>query len=269
MHLPQAFKRLAGLPLARMKPRFIIIGAQKAGTSALFRMLSKHPQLLPPTHKEIHFFNEAEAYAKGLPHYLSHFPVQPVRQRRYTFEATPAYLFHAESTAPRIKQLLPKVTCIAILRDPVKRAYSAWNMFRDFRNDPQRVHLHDPRSFQQAVEDELAGRTEHIHHRYLARGHSAVQLAHFQAHFPPEQLLIRAYPELKRDAHAFVQDLCRHLGLPPMPNEGDWTKVRANTRPYPEKLDPGLAAELYLYFAPGTAKLKEVLGYEPDLQECG
>lgn len=267
MNIPQAFKRLTGRPLARMKPRFIIIGAQKAGTSALFRMLIKHPQLLPPTHKEIHFFNKEEAYAKGLPHYLSHFPVQPVWQRRYTFEATPAYLFHAESTAPRIKQLLPKVTCIAILRDPVKRAYSAWNMFRDFRNDPQRVHLYDPRSFQQAVEDELAGRTEHRYHYYLARGHYSEQITHFQAHFPPQQLLIRAYPELKRDAHAFVQDLCLQLGLPPMSPDSGWSKVRANKRPYPEKLDPGLAAELYRHFAPETGKLREVLGYELDLQE--
>lgn len=267
MNLPQAFRRLTGSPPARMKPRFIIIGAQKAGTSALFNMFIQHPQLARPSRKEVHFFNKDEAYAKGMAHYLSHFPVQPVRTRQYTFEATPAYLFFAERTAPRIKQHLPEVTCIAILRDPVKRAYSAWNMFRDFKGDPQRGHLHDPRSFRKAVEDELAGRTEHVYHHYLARGHYAGQITRFQAHFPPHKLLVRAYPDLKRDAGAFVQDLCGRLGLPPMPKDREMAKVRANARTYTEKLDPGLAKELYQYFEPELRKLREVLGYELDILE--
>lgn len=264
----QSMKRLSLSAKERRKPGLLIIGAQKAGTSALWGMLARHPDLLPSSPKELHFFNRDENYNKGLDHYLSHFQYTPGRRSlTMNFEATPAYIFSAEKTAPRIKEHLPKVVCCAILRDPVKRAYSAWNMFRDFKGDPRHGHLHDPRSFAQAVKDEMEGRTEHRYHMYLARGHYAGQIAAFQAQFPKDQLWIRSYLDLKRDPRAFVNDLCRQLHLPPMPAEVDLNSIKANKRPYTAPLDPGLAAELYRYFSPEMEKLDRVLGYHLDILE--
>lgn len=251
-----------------MKPRFLIIGAQKAGTSSLHKMLGLHPLCIPSRPKEIHFFDQDEAYAKGPGWYLAHFPPKPLRSKGHiVFEASPSYLFLADKTAPRIKALLPDVACIAILRDPVKRAFSAWNMFRDFKDDPRHGHLHDPRSFGQAVEDELAGRTEHRYHKYLARGHYAEQLTVYNHHFPKECILVYPYPLLKQDPGALCGDILRRLHLPPMPADLSLKQVKGNVRPYTVQLDRGLAKELYRYFAPQKAKLRELLGYDIDIWE--
>lgn len=252
----------------RMTPSVVVIGAQKAGTSALFKMLSRHPKAAPPAIKELDFFNRNEEYAKGMGHYRAQFPPIPAKSfGHFTFEASPSYLYFAETCAPRIAKDLPGVLCVAILRDPVKRAYSAWNMFRDFKGNPRHGHLYDPRSSAQAVKDEMEGRTEQRAHMYLARSHYAQQIAAFQAHFPKDQLWIRSYWDLKRDPRAFVNELCRHLHLPPMPAEVDLSSIKANKRLYTAPLDPGLAAELYRHFSSEMEKLDHVLGYHLDILE--
>lgn len=246
----------------RMRPALIIIGAQKAGTSALFNMLAAHPEVLPPVRKELHHFYREEEYAKGMKHYLSHFPVQPIRSRAcITLEATPAYLFFSGITAPRIARDLPEACCLAILRDPVQRAYSAWNMCRDFVRKPHPNGLPEHRSFAQAVEDELVGRTTDHRHKYLLRGQYADQIADFKQHLPAEKLLVRSYLQLKRDPASLVNELTDLLGLKAVAADHPLFAIRSNKRPYSEPLDPGLASELYRYFAPEMARLDAVLGH--------
>jgi len=263
MDLIEPFKRAIN-KRTRMQPSFIILGAQKAGTTALFHMLSQHPDILPPRKKELDHFNVEEEYAKGMGHYLSNFPVRSIRRKMTTFEASPAYLFHASKVAPRLKKHLPKVTCVIILRDPVIRAYSAWNMFRDFKSGATPKIWHESRTFRQALDDELAGRPGYQYHQYLFGSHYAEQIACFQEHFPKDQLIIRSYLDLKRDPQKFVDDLCEELGYPPMP---PLVKVTGKVHPYQEPLDPSLAAELYQYFAPELVKLRHTLGYDLYLLE--
>lgn len=251
-----------------MKPSFLIIGAQKAGTTALHSMLKRHPSLLTPNKKELHFFDVDERYAKGIDGYWRQFPYKPVWPTgQIAFEATPAYLYQAHKTASRIYEHLPKAICIATLRDPVKRAYSAWNMCHNFKGHPKHGWMHDPRPFARAVEDELAGRTEMIQHLYLACGHYAGQIAHFQDYFPARQLWIRSYKELKKDPDVFVGDILKGLGLPPMPTSTTLKGHRAGNSVYAEKLDRSLSQELYLYFAPELEKLRKILGHELDILE--
>lgn len=262
MALPSFLKK-------QLQPRLIILGAQKAGTTALYEMLCKHPWARPPKQKELHHFAWEWHNAQGMGHYLSSFPRVPRWDRRgFTFEASPSYLFYAQKVAPRIKAALPDVTCLVVLRDPVKRAFSAWNMNHgDLRYEPGQADAYDPRSFQEAVEDELAGKTKKMQHRYLERGKYAEQVATFQKHFPPEQLLVRSYLDLKRDPDLFVRSLCGELGIPPMPEGVQLASVRANTRAYSSKLDPQLADELYRYFEPDQKELSLVLGREMDMLE--
>lgn len=75
---------------------------------------------------------------------------------RITFEATPDYL-HRPECAQRIHDYVPNMRLIAILREPVARAYSAWNMFRGFARSPHLPHrqLADSRTFEDAVAEEL------------------------------------------------------------------------------------------------------------------
>jgi hypothetical protein len=251
-----------------MTPALVIIGAQKAGTSALFEMLSGHPKAAVPGAKEMdHFGNDTE-YAKGMRHYLSRFPAVPMKSfGHFTFEASPSYMFDSDECAARIARDLPNAVCVAVLRDPVKRAYSAWNMYREFKGNVKLDYLHDPRSFSQAVEDEIAGRTTVLWHKYLLRGCYAEQMMQFKEHIAPERLLVKSYKDLKRDPVNFLAGLFDAINVAPLPAGHKAFNTRANQRSYPAPIDPGLAVELYRYFAPEMVKLRTVLGVELDILE--
>lgn len=138
-----------------VRPRFLIIGAQKAGTTSLFDYLSHHPYLVPSRQKEVCFFSNDELYQKGEAWYHSHFPMPyRVLKGSLAYEATPEYLFYPQCPE-RIFQYNAGMKLIIILRDPVERAYSAWNMYRRFQKDPVNFRLAEFRNFEQAVSDEL------------------------------------------------------------------------------------------------------------------
>lgn len=259
-------KRLADPLRPHLTPSFIIIGAQKAGTSALFKMLARHPQVLAPAVKEQHFFDNDANYARGFAHYRAQFPLVPIGGGKVTFEATPAYLF-VERAATRLHAHLPEARLVAVLRDPVKRAYSAWNMFRDFANDPVHGHLHDDRSFAQAVEDELSGRDVPWEHRYLARGHYAGQLRRYFDLFGRDRVLVLPYRLLRDDPQRALDLVCAHTGLRPHTFDTAALRTRDNVRGYPEPLDASLADRLYAHFAPHAEALRELLGTDIDLNE--
>ncbi|MBU0638918.1 MAG: sulfotransferase domain-containing protein, partial [Planctomycetes bacterium] len=113
-------------------PDLLIIGAQKAGTTSLHRYLCRHPNVLGPWSKEVHYFDIQ--YDKGTTWYRTHFPSWPYKclkdirrgRRSLAFETSPYYLFHP-CVPERVHKLLPNVKLIAILRDPVGRAYSHYH----------------------------------------------------------------------------------------------------------------------------------------------
>jgi hypothetical protein len=118
-------------------PNLFIIGAAKAGTTALYDYLAQHPQVFLSRVKEPMFFSREEKYARGLDWYEAEYfngaEDYPVRT-----EATPHYLYWSEKVAPRIKDVYGErsVKFIVSFRDPVSRAYSwYWNMVREGRED--------------------------------------------------------------------------------------------------------------------------------------
>lgn len=106
---------------------FLIIGAQKAGTSALFKYLLQHPEVIGAQGKEVHFFSSQARYEMGFSFYENQFPEASNKALR--LDASPSYL--ASPYAPkRIFEFDPNMKMIVLLRDPVDRAYSAWQMYR-------------------------------------------------------------------------------------------------------------------------------------------
>src|SRR5215208_8528317 len=102
----------------RPLPDFLILGAQKAGTTALYAYLRWHPQITGPSFKEVSFFDRH--YARGERWYRAHLPM---RRSSIVGEASPSYLFHP--LAPeRVAQMLPNARLVALLRNPVDRAFS-------------------------------------------------------------------------------------------------------------------------------------------------
>jgi hypothetical protein len=102
------------------KPEFLITGAAKSGTSSLARHLSLHPRLYLPK-QEVHFFSKY--WDRGTDWYLQHFP----HTDRMQGEKSPTYLYNLECHS-KMYDMLPDAKLIIILRDPVARAYSNWNM---------------------------------------------------------------------------------------------------------------------------------------------
>ena len=258
--------RVAGPFRQRMLPRFLIIGAQKAGTSALFKMLAQHPNVLAPEEKEQHFFDDDANYSRGITHYRAQFPQGSWLGGEVTFEATPSYLF-VERAAERVHKHLPDARLIAVLRDPVARAYSAWNMMCDFRTDPKHAALFDARSFAQAVEEELSGKEVRWEHRYLARGYYTEQVQRYFQLFGRERLLVVGYGELKKDPAKVLARACAHAGLAEHTFSTAALRTRDNVRSYPEPLDPALAERLRAHFAPHERSLTALLGIEGILDE--
>jgi hypothetical protein len=176
---------------ARPLPDFLILGAQKAGTTALFSYLRKHPQVTGPAWKEVSYFDRY--YARGARWYRGQFPVA---RGKIVGEASPSYLLHP--LAPeRVRAVVPDARLIALLRDPVDRAYSHYQ---------HEVALgREPLSFEDALaaeEERLAGEVERMtaepayfsdawwNYTYFARGLYAEQLERWYAVFPRERLLV-------------------------------------------------------------------------------
>jgi hypothetical protein len=167
----------------RMLPGFLIVGAQRCGTTSMYRALAEHPHVRKAVlHKGVHYFDMN--YDRGLRWYRAHFPLARGAQTQaaLTFESSPYYLFHPLA-AERIAADLPGVKLIVLVRDPVERAYSAYahEFARGFETEP----------FQSAIELEpgrLNGEVarivsepgylshSHQHHAYRARGQYAEQL---------------------------------------------------------------------------------------------
>jgi hypothetical protein len=248
----------------RLMPSVIIVGAQKAGTSALFKMLALHPKIIPPAEKEITFFGNDEHYGRGLEHYRDQLPLRPARGTGWiTLDATPNYLYRPEA-AKRIRKHLPHALIIAILRDPVKRAYSDWNMFHQFKDSKRHGMLYDPRSFEEAMTAELAAPTPF---GYLARGCYADQLARYFELFGRDRVMVFAYPEFKRDPRSVAGSIVVKAGLDPEQLPLGLTEVKAHVVGYKQEADVATLEHLRDFYFPHNSRLKDLLGYPIDLAE--
>lgn len=171
-------------------PDFLIIGAQKAGTTSLYNCLKQHPAVSAVRKKEIHFFSQH--YRKGLPWYLDHFPLR--EDSILSGEASPFYLFHPQS-ARRIAETYPHIKLIIMLRDPVERAISHYHqqyrrgheklpMMEAFQQEENRI----ARGWEKLLRDEQTSAGKLQQYSYLKRGEYLPQLLRYEALFPTSQI---------------------------------------------------------------------------------
>jgi Sulfotransferase domain len=241
----------------RPLPDFLILGAQKAGTTALYAYLRWHPEITGPSFKEVSFFDRH--YVKGERWYRAH---MPVRRRSLVGEASPSYLFHP--LAPeRVAGMLPGARLIALLRNPVDRAFSHYQ---------HEVALgREPLSFEDAVdrEDErMQGELERMlrdpsyfslawwNYTYVARGRYAEQLERWFAAFPREQLLVLFTEELSADTAATYRRVLDFLGVTARDLE---SYPRIFDRDYGD-MNPWTRARLHKEFEVPNRRLASLLG---------
>jgi hypothetical protein len=260
---------------ARILPSFLVIGAQRAGTTSLFQSLRRHPDITGPASldesvtwgKELHFFDEKSW--RGIDWYRSFFPTS-AKQRLVRLlgrdllagEATPYYMFHP-AVPERVAAALPEVRLIALLRDPIERAYSHYQLMR--RTGREKLSFEDALA---AEEKRLAGERERLlsdphfrghHHRhraYVGRSLYSDQLERWLAFFPREQLLVvRAEDFLARPSDIYAETLA-FLGVRPWQPDDFEPRNRKSYAP----IDPALRARLEERFAEPNERLARLLG---------
>lgn len=204
-----------------MLPTFLIVGAQKAGTTTLFHYLSQHPQVQAPVRKEIHYFDGGlnpryDNYSKGPSWYRAHFPVEPSSTSGlHTFEASPSYLFNPLAPA-RIHRLIPSVKIVVLLRDPVERAISHY--FHEVRKGRESLDIQSALQIEESrLADAVAQRnfkaTDYITKSYKNRGHYAEQLGRYLGLFTSSQILVLDSERLFSQPEAILRETVSFLEL--------------------------------------------------------
>lgn len=200
------------------KPDFLIIGAQKAGTSSLYSTLKKHPQLISSTKKEIHYFDNDSWYKKNnLKEYHSYFSRGlKFKKHLQSFEATPSYLYHPE-VPERLWRYNKDLKLIVILREPSARAVSAYIMYHHHFSKGKRSKFYDKREFSKAISTEIShlekGKTFVDYRGYVARGLYFEQLLRYYEYFPKEQILVLESEDLKEKPEISLEKVQSFLGI--------------------------------------------------------
>ena len=238
------------------KPRhlnFLVIGAQKCGTTALDRYLRKHPQIGLPPKKELHFFDTPHYFVSDSPykHYHKHFNFKT--KKLIYGEITPSYIYCQESPR-RIYEYNPRIKIVAIIRNPVDRAYSHWNM--------NRKHGIDTLPFEEAIaqEKERALHTrpyQDLVFSYTDRGFYSEQIRRYQRYFKDHNLHFVCYDDLKNKPTETLESICAFLGVNPLniPIPTD------HQLDYPESLHPEIRKQLQDLFRHDIHEVERLLGW--------
>jgi hypothetical protein len=265
-------------PATGALPDFVIIGGKKCGTTFLYHLLTQHPLVEPCAKKELHFFDDL--FDESVEWYRRCFPQPRWEDSRKTItgEATPEYLTHP-SVPERMAQVIPRARLIALLRNPVDRAYSDYQQVARKR--------WETRSFEEAVEaeearirgkrgmvpeDEHHASFEHQRFRYLTKSIYVDQLLRWSEFFPEEQMLVLKSEDFFEHPAKILKPVLSFLDLPDwepdVPEFRDerdkekYERIKRNKGIYEDKMDPATKQHLEEFFEPHNKRLYDYLGVD-------
>lgn len=250
----------------RPLPDFIIMGAQKAGTTSLFHYLGQHPQLMPSLKKEVHYFDggsnpNIDNYKKGPEWYRSNFPIRKESQSTSkTFEASPLYIFNP-LVPERIADLVPQVKLIALLRNPTERAIS--HFFHEKRNGREPLSIMEAFQYEEERLRPVFDRNEYknnvfIHCSYKSRGLYHEQIKRYLNYFPMENILTVNSEKLFTDPVGTLRRIFEFVGV-------DAEFIIRDLEPHnvgsnKSKVAPEVYEYLDEYFRPHNRQLYDLVG---------
>jgi len=245
-------------------PSFIILGAQKAGTSSLYNYLAQHPQILAPKTKELHYFDTLnETPSKP---YLNYFP-KKYGTHKISFEATPRYLYYP-GTAKKIYDFNPTMKFIILLRDPVKRAFSAWNMYKQMQKDEKRqlqfikfektqekeklysyLYKNQFPTFEEWINTELSDTFDNtiIEPSIIRRGYYMDQIKEYLKYFSVESFLFLDFDCFKLNIKGSLESVTRFLDLSSFKDVSINLEPK-NVRTYDKKLSDNIYEKLKVHY---------------------
>ncbi|KGD61205.1 sulfotransferase [Alcanivorax jadensis T9] len=282
--LKKMIRRLLEFFFGGGRPDFIIVGAQKSGTSSLFNYLNKSPEMIGSTIKELHYFDREDNFKKGDVWYESHFLRMPGKKGLF-FEASPSYLAR-ECVPQRIASYKSDIKIIVLLREPISRAYSAWNMYRYLSEEgkipasTRKDHIGRSESPVYSVffKNGCPSFSDYIDYELdlikqgdgdeepsvLRRGIYKPQLERYARIFGRENMLVIGFNELKVDSEAVVKKCHDFLGVPYTSLGSGQTRKIQNKKPYTSSINDRDIQILEDFYARPNSELKEWLGYDID-----
>jgi hypothetical protein len=251
----------------RTLPDFMVLGAQKGGTTFFYRLLAQHPNVKPAFLKEVHYFDLN--YRKGEHWYRSNFPLQVSDERDFvTGESSPYYLFHPHAPR-RAAHIVPEAKLIVLLRNPVHRAYSHYQhqvkrvkgearetLTFEEAIDAEEVRLHG--EVDKMIRDEAYVSLNHRSYSYLARGVYVDQLVAWSKYYDRTQMQILKSEDLFHDTPTILRATSGFLEIPywapkaySIPNKREYTDLSIAVR---QRLED--------FFRPHNLRLYEYLGVD-------
>lgn len=207
----------------RLEPSFLIIGAARSGTTSLYEYLIQHPLILPAAGKEVYFFDKK--FNNGINWYKSFFPFRwnkiGLKNRIIvTGEATPRYL-HYPHSPKRVHAFFPQMKLIVLLRNPVDRAYSHYQMELEhghetlsFEKSIQEEDVRIEKELQKMNENENYYSVDFYRKSYRTRGIYVTQLQNWFKYFPKEQFLILKSEDFYSNPQKIYDQVLTFLNLP-------------------------------------------------------
>ena len=270
----------------RKRVDFFIVGAQKAGTSAFWTYLAEHLAVFLSKEKELHFFDDDARFLLTNPVAI----IIRVLQYHTCFgglrhgakvvgEATPIYCWW-RGALERIAAYNPKAKIIMLMRDPVSRAYSHWNM-----NGQQGTN---PLAFVDALEIERSGAKlrqppeprirDYIHHllappcralptasslqhkqfSYVDRGRYAGQIIELRRRFPEDQLMFIKYEQFCADEQKGIDAICNFLGVDSM----SISPAEVHKRSYKAPMPAEVRRDLIAHLLSDIEQVEQLLGWD-------
>ncbi len=235
---------------------FVIGGTQKGGTSALFDLLSQHPEIGLPDRKELHYFDRDRYFKNpgGQPAVFHSFYSSPKRFK-ILGEATPIYMYW-HPVPGRIQTYNPRMKWILILRHPVDRAYSHWNMETQKGNEvlPFREAI-------QQEKDRLANCPDYQHRifSYTDRGFYSHQIKRLLEYFPKDQILVLRNRQLREHPESALEQVCDFLELPLPPR---FQARNVHSRPYQSEMASDIRQILLDIYREEVQSLEELLDWD-------
>ena len=244
---------------------FIVVGAQKSGTTALHYFLRKHPQIALPERQELHFFDDDEIFSRPVDYDLLHRQFRPVAgstllrfataRQAIAGEVTPSYLYW-KPAMERIWNYNRQIKLVILLRNPIDRAFAHWNM--------QRFKDREPLGFLDALKEEPRRLAQPLtiesrRFAYVDRGFYSGQLERVFKFFPREQVHFVKFEGFRDRKQETLDGVFEFLGVKPLRRIRDKDR---NIVPYERTITAEEREYLSEVFSAEITKLEQMLGWD-------
>lgn len=252
----------------RVLPDFLVIGVVRGGTTSLYDNLSKHPCIFPSAYDELGFFDSN--FELGLNWYKSLFPsilrkkISQMKRRCFmTYDVTPQYIYNHDAVK-RIADLIPNIKIIALLRNPVDRAYSNYHL--GVRGGTEKL------TFEDAITAEIKELTDtdsisikdyNKPRSYVAKGLYANQIKIWFELFARKQILLLSSEDFSEQPNKIMNEIFQFLDLP---QYNMINFIKTNTAKYPPMKEE-TRKSLLDYFRPHNEQLYEIIGKRFDWEK--